>query len=87
MAFFEVHKRGFVEYGMDINNVLLRLRFPQYIYTAKMLYGDAAELLIEEMLQHGQKSISRVIEQVTSRLNVGRQGSVCRLFHLHSGPA
>lgn len=45
------------------------MRYPQYIYCAKTLYGDAAELVTEELLQNGQMLMSRVVENVTNKLN------------------
>ncbi|KAI0217131.1 DNA-directed RNA polymerase III subunit RPC3 [Lamellibrachia satsuma] len=69
MVDYELHKRGFVEYRLNIENVLIRLRFPRYIYSAKMLYGDTAELLVEELLHHGQIEMSRLLDKVTERLN------------------
>ena len=71
---FSQHKRGHIEYGVDVNRILLRPRFPRYIYTAKMLYADHAELLIEELLQHGQVTINSVVQRVTKRLNEAFQG-------------
>ncbi|KAK2173618.1 hypothetical protein NP493_863g01050 [Ridgeia piscesae] len=74
MVDFELHKRGFVEYRLDIENVLVRLRFPRFIYSAKMLYGDTAELLVEELLHHGQIEMSRLLDKVTERLNESAEG-------------
>ena len=67
-------KGGFTEYSINVENILVRLRFPRYIYTAKMLYGDSAELVVEEILQHGQIEMSRVVKQVTDRLNEALEG-------------
>ena len=71
---FGLNKGGFVEYSINIEAVLVRLRFSCYIYTAKMLYGDSAELVVEEILQHGQIEMSRVVKQVTERLNEALEG-------------
>ena len=76
MVNFELHKRGFVEYRLDIENVLVRLRFPRFIYSAKMLYGDTAELLVEELLHHGQIEMSRLLDKVTERLNESAEGTI-----------
>ena len=41
MVYFEQHKRGYVEYCVDYNHVLNRERFPRYIYSSKMIYGES----------------------------------------------
>ena len=75
IAYFVPHKRGFVEYNVDAERMLLRPRFPRYVYTAKTLYGDNAELLIEELLQHGQVTVSSLVNRVTTRVNEAFQGN------------
>ncbi|XP_056021120.1 DNA-directed RNA polymerase III subunit RPC3-like [Ostrea edulis] len=66
---FEQHKKGFIEYSIKKDEILNRLWFPKYIYCAKTLYGDAAELLLEEILQRGQVQMSKVVEVVMQRFN------------------
>lgn len=69
LATFQQHSRGFVTYQLDTEQVLLLLNYARYIYCAKTLYGDAAELIVEELLQHGQVSMARVCSRVEDRLN------------------
>ncbi|XP_066539424.1 DNA-directed RNA polymerase III subunit RPC3 [Hoplias malabaricus] len=59
---------GPVEYTANSEKILFMLRYPRYIYTAKSLYGDTGELLIEEMLQRGQMTMSSTIKTVADRL-------------------
>ncbi|XP_070542428.1 DNA-directed RNA polymerase III subunit RPC3-like [Ptychodera flava] len=66
---FAVNKRGFVEYQADVKKVLLHTRYPKYIYCAKTLYGDAGEIIVEELLQNGQMLMSAAVRRVTERLN------------------
>lgn len=66
---FKLHKRGYVEYSAKIDEVLLIPRYPRYIYCAKMLYGDQGELIVEELLQHGQMMMSAIEERVSQRLS------------------
>lgn len=66
---FDYNKKGFIIYKIQTEAVLWRVRFPKYIYCAKTLYGDAAELLVEDMLVKGQSSMSELIENVTNKLN------------------
>ena len=55
------HYRGVNKrYTFTVDNMLLRVRFPRYIRTAKVLYGDAGELIIEDLLQHGMSLMSQV---------------------------
>lgn len=49
IASYEKNKKGNFEYTIQPSNVLIRLRFPRFMYSAKSLYGDVAELLV--MLQ------------------------------------
>ncbi|KAK3098436.1 hypothetical protein FSP39_019429 [Pinctada imbricata] len=75
MVTFEKNKKGFIEYTIDGESIMYRLRFIRYIYCAKTLYGDAAELLIEELLQRGKMLMSEVITSVTGRLNEALEAS------------
>lgn len=54
---------------IDSEIILRRIRFPNYIYCAKTLYGDAAELVAEEILQNGQMLMTQVVKNVTNKLN------------------
>lgn len=65
---FEENQRGFVEYRIEINQILFMLHYPRYIYCAKLLYGDAGELLVEELLKNGRISMSGCIQNVVERL-------------------
>ena len=71
---FSLHKRGFVEYTAKVDQVLLIPRYPHYIYCAKTLYGDAGELIVEELLQHGQLMMSSVVDKVSQRLSESMTG-------------
>ena len=57
---FEPHKGGSMLYRVALGNVLLRVRFPRYIHAAKVLFGDAGELIVEDILQQGQSLMSQV---------------------------
>ncbi|XP_026795609.3 DNA-directed RNA polymerase III subunit RPC3 isoform X1 [Pangasianodon hypophthalmus] len=59
---------GPVEYQINCERILYMLRYPRYIYTAKSLYGDTGELVIEEVLQRGQMTMSSVVRTVADRL-------------------
>ncbi|XP_014664072.1 PREDICTED: DNA-directed RNA polymerase III subunit RPC3-like isoform X2 [Priapulus caudatus] len=74
MVTFDRHKRGFVMYTIDVKEVLLLARYTRYIYCAKTLYGDAAELIAEEMLLHGQVGMESVCQKVENRLNEALDG-------------
>ncbi|NXW81842.1 RPC3 polymerase, partial [Alopecoenas beccarii] len=65
---FQLQKRGWVEYEAQCGRVLRILRYPRYIYTAKTLYGDTGELIVEELLLNGQLTMSAVVRKVADRL-------------------
>ncbi|NWT77470.1 RPC3 polymerase, partial [Lanius ludovicianus] len=65
---YEVQPRGSVEYEAQSERILRILRYPRYIYTAKTLYGDPGELLVEELLLHGHLSMSCAVARVADRL-------------------
>ncbi|NXQ58404.1 RPC3 polymerase, partial [Anthoscopus minutus] len=65
---YEVQPRGSVEYEARSERILRILRYPRYIYTAKTLYGDPGELLVEELLLHGHLPMSSVVARVADRL-------------------
>ncbi|XP_035285696.1 DNA-directed RNA polymerase III subunit RPC3 isoform X2 [Anguilla rostrata] len=59
---------GAVEYHASYERVLRILRYPRYIYTAKTLYGDTGELIVEEVLQRGHMTMSDSVRTVADRL-------------------
>ncbi|XP_076010720.1 DNA-directed RNA polymerase III subunit RPC3 [Genypterus blacodes] len=56
------------EYQTSCERILRILRYPRYIYTAKTLYGDTGELIIEELLQRGHMTMSSTVKTVADRL-------------------
>nr|XP_031292405.1 DNA-directed RNA polymerase III subunit RPC3 isoform X2 [Camelus dromedarius] len=68
LVIHRVHKRGVVEYEAQCSRVLRMLRYPRYIYTAKTLYSDTGELLVEELLLNGKMTMSAVVKKVADRL-------------------
>ncbi|NXC29129.1 RPC3 polymerase, partial [Campylorhamphus procurvoides] len=75
LARFEAQPRGPVEYSALSGPILRLLRYPRYIYTAKSLYGDPGELLVEELLLHGHLAMSRAVSRVAERLSDSREGA------------
>ncbi|XP_074896879.1 DNA-directed RNA polymerase III subunit RPC3 isoform X1 [Buteo buteo] len=65
---YQLQKRGFVEYEAQCKRVLRILRYPRYIYTAKTLYNDTGELIVEELLLNGKMTMSAVVRKVADRL-------------------
>ncbi|NWI04670.1 RPC3 polymerase, partial [Tichodroma muraria] len=68
LVWYEVQPRGSVEYEARSERILRILRYPRYIYTAKTLYGDPGELLVEELLLHGHLPMSCAVARVADRL-------------------
>lgn len=56
------------EFFANGHRILRILRYPRYIYTAKTLYGDTGELIIEELLQRGHLTMSETVKTVADRL-------------------
>ncbi|CAJ1062327.1 DNA-directed RNA polymerase III subunit RPC3 [Xyrichtys novacula] len=56
------------EYRTSCDHILRILRYPRYIYSAKTLYGDTGELIIEELLQRGEMTMSSIVKTVADRL-------------------
>nr|KAF6414024.1 RNA polymerase III subunit C [Molossus molossus] len=68
LVIYQVHKRGMVEYEAQCSRVLRMLRYPRYIYTAKTLYSDTGELIVEELLLNGKMTMSALVKKVADRL-------------------
>lgn len=71
---YQLQKRGFVEYEAQCKRVLRILRYPRYIYTAKTLYNDTGELIVEELLLNGKMTMSAVVRKVADRLTETMEG-------------
>ena len=65
---FEVNKKKITLYNAWISNILLRPRASRYIYCAKQLFGYTAELIVDELLQHGRARMSKVVSKISERL-------------------
>lgn len=65
---------GAVEYLASAERILRILRYPRYIYTAKTLYGDTGELIVEEVLQRGHMTMSSAVRTVADRLTHNMEG-------------
>jgi DNA-directed RNA polymerase III subunit RPC3 len=65
---YETNNRGIIEYKIGIEEVLTILRYPKYIYVSKMLFGDEAEYIVEELLRHGMLTMTHTIQTVVNRL-------------------
>lgn len=64
------------EYRTSCDRILRILRFPRYIYTAKTLYGDTGELIVEELLQRGELTMSSTVKTVSDRLTQNMEGQL-----------
>ena len=61
-----------IRYTFHAEHALNMIRFPRFIVLAKTLYGDEGEILIDELLFHGQESASIVIYRAGKRLGLSR---------------
>ncbi|KAG8146504.1 hypothetical protein E2320_013659 [Naja naja] len=74
LVIFQQQKRGQVEYEAQCSRMLRILRYPRYIYTAKTLYSDTGELIVEELLLNGKMTMSAVVKKVADRLTETMEG-------------
>ena len=66
------HYRGVNKrYTFAVGNMLLRARFPRYIHAAKVMFSDAGELVIEDLLQHGMSLMSQVRYLIPDHMTLG----------------
>jgi len=56
------------EYSVIRENIYCLLRYPKYLFMMKNLFGDEAEVLLEELLNQGQDSASNLIFRSVQRL-------------------
>ncbi|KAK3799100.1 hypothetical protein RRG08_051378 [Elysia crispata] len=66
---FHQNNSGLIEYSGSADAILCRLRFPHYIHCAKTLFGDAAELLVEELLVQGRSTLGDAVNKTVYKLN------------------
>nr|CCA16234.1 PREDICTED: similar to Polymerase (RNA) III (DNA directed) polypeptide C (62kD) putative [Albugo laibachii Nc14] len=59
-------------YYIDISEVLYRLHFPRFIDLAKKKFGDAGEIIMEEILVNGRVRMDESIELMSYRLAESR---------------
>lgn len=64
---FEAHPKGTVKYSINADRILCLIRYSRYIYCTKMLYGEAGEFIIEEVLLNGRLCMSSVLQKVLER--------------------
>ncbi|GFY71000.1 DNA-directed RNA polymerase III subunit RPC3 [Trichonephila inaurata madagascariensis] len=87
---FAENERGFVEYTMGHESVLRLLHYERYAYCSQLLFGDPADLLVEEILNNGKLTMSEAIQKVVERLQDAKDttgvdyssAEVCHKFKL-----
>ncbi|XP_046864526.1 DNA-directed RNA polymerase III subunit RPC3-like isoform X3 [Xenia sp. Carnegie-2017] len=63
------NQRGFITYTGQLSNIFAIMYYPRFIQKAKMLFGDVAELIVEQLLLHGWMTMTSVVTRVTQRLH------------------
>jgi DNA-directed RNA polymerase III subunit RPC3 len=57
-----------LQYGLNLDAILYRLRFPHLLEICGKFYGDIAVNIMEELIQHGRLPMAMVLESVMKRL-------------------
>ncbi|KZC06816.1 PREDICTED: DNA-directed RNA polymerase III subunit RPC3 [Dufourea novaeangliae] len=60
-------ERG-IEYSLIYEKIIMVLRYPRYMFFAKTMCGDDAEMILEEVLKHGYITASEVIALTYKRI-------------------
>jgi len=71
MANFRINEKagGITEYSCIIDNIISRIRFEKYILCVKKRHGDIAELIMNELLLHGQTTVNQVVDSVIEKID------------------
>ncbi|CAD5122462.1 DgyrCDS10885 [Dimorphilus gyrociliatus] len=64
---FKRSTSGTLEYYIHTDIVLNRILFPKFIFTAKSLFGDTAEFIVEELCFHGNLSLDDIVKNITMK--------------------
>lgn len=68
MVVYTRNDKGLIEYTIKPERILLTLRYPKYIYVAKVLHNAAGEQIVEKILKDGMLTVDEVISKVTPDL-------------------
>ncbi|XP_014218595.1 DNA-directed RNA polymerase III subunit RPC3 [Copidosoma floridanum] len=64
---YEPTDRGLI-YTLETDKIVTILRYPKYMYHVKLIIGDEAEMMLEEVLKSGYESASQIIVKTYQRL-------------------
>jgi len=69
MVSFRVNDKagGITEYSCITGNIASRIRFEKYSLCMKKRHGDIAELIMNELLLHGQMSLNEIVAFVVEK--------------------
>ena len=59
--------RGVIEYEADFRRILAIIKYPLMILSAKEMFGDDAEVIVEELLQKGCLTMVQVAYRYISK--------------------
>ncbi|XP_031566026.1 DNA-directed RNA polymerase III subunit RPC3-like [Actinia tenebrosa] len=63
----EEKKKNVLLYSLEIEKILLYLRFPRFVMAAKSLFDDTGKLIIEEIIKHGAIPMSVIVDNVVEQ--------------------
>lgn len=61
------NNKGILTYKLDVEKILLILRYSRFIFFVKDNCGDESEMMFEEILKHGYETASHVIIKIYKR--------------------
>jgi len=76
IAVFDNSEKLGVEYRVTVDQILKRSRYEKFVYCTKKLHGDVAEIIIEELLLHGQTTQNQLVELTLDKLTQNLTGNI-----------
>ncbi|XP_076465328.1 DNA-directed RNA polymerase III subunit RPC3-like [Babylonia areolata] len=69
MVEYHQNKHNMLEYKIYVDRVINQIYAHKEVQCAGLLYGDAAEIMVEELLHDGRLPLHTLVESVTNKLN------------------
>lgn len=83
VTFNDTRKPGTVDYQIQIENVITCLRYPKFLFLVKTLYGNDAEMMVEEIIKAGSENATNILFRTAKRLHMDPDSGVPSVPDLH----